>query len=128
MHGDEPTCGLRGCLLPAGHAGGCDALRTPLDADELAVAAALIGEVLTHTETGQHRSVWLVHEDMQGSELQTHCGKWLPAWLDGPDGELNKSRWAIYTGQPPTCPVCAESWARLNGEPRPVCAEQSGEG
>jgi len=107
VHGDEPTCGLRGCLLPVRHAGPCSALRTPLDADELAIAAALIGEVQTHVDTGRSRSVWL-GDGMQGSELQTLCGKWLPAWLDGPDGDINRARWAIYTDEPPTCPVCAE--------------------
>ncbi len=107
MHDTSHRCGLRGCLLPAGHAGGCDALRTPLDADELAVAAALIGEVLTHVDTGQRRSVWL-GGSMKGSELRTLCNQWLPAWLDGPDGDLNRSRWAIYSGKPPSCPVCAE--------------------
>ena len=61
----------------------------------------------THTDSGRWRSVW-IGPGVQGSLLRTHCGLWLPGWLDGPDGEENRLLWAIYTDAPPTCPVCLE--------------------
>ena len=109
MHDDRHRCGLRGCLLPAGHTGPCDALRAPVDADERAIAAALLAEPAhTHLDSGRGRSVNL-GGCMQGTELQTLCGRWLPAWLNGPDGETNRSRWAFcHPTRAVTCPVCAE--------------------
>jgi hypothetical protein len=65
-----------------------------------------------HLDTARWRSV-RIGPATQGTEIRTYCGIWLPAWTDGPDGEENRARWAIYGGGVATCPACL---ALLEGE------------
>ena len=60
----------------------------------------------SHEDTCDSRRVWIPGTNLQGSEIKTLCGVWLPAWEDGPDGPANARRWRWADDPLPTCAEC----------------------